>query len=398
MIKAINVANKNKNLQNNVNFEGKGKIINAVPYKLTEKLVGTLKSGELDFPTAMTAMHSKTKAEESIWRIFGPLSQHLGTSIEKLQKYWAGLDFAQASSDILDIRQTCIGKEHCDRRDMPAIVIAATPWKGKGSRGKIGNYKEELTEYLTQKLGIVSRKGTFQGVPLKSVTVVGGSRTIPNDYRRVANQVIIEGANSENLVLENSKFHTVAIKGVNSPKLQVADAYDATISESQIGSFNGRQLWIGNSSINQKVSTEKWLNVTGNTELGEVKAGSMFTCHPGSDVRINGDAIFSHMCIEPSSKVVISGAIINPNKQPNIRISEGSSLSADEVYANYLSCPKGAKFEANIIKIKDMPFRVALGHEISKIKRWYENLLMNSIESATLNLKLPRIKDFDKNK
>ena len=373
MITAINTANRN----NNVNFKGKGQLVNVTPYKLTKRLIETLRNEDLDFAIIQSINQAKTTAERNTWRVFGPIADHLGLSLNSLKKCWTGLDLGKVSSQVLDLREICTAKETCDRKGIPAILIAAKSWKASGARGKIDGFEPELIEFFTKKLGILSKKRTIGGVPLESVTVVGGNHTVPNDFRRVANTVIVEGGQ-----LDNTKFKNVSINRVNDPNLNIEDAFSAYVLDSNIGSFKGRYLAISGSTAGD-VTVGKWLDVAGKTELSSVKTGACFTCQEGSVVRIKGDAQFPNIILDPNSQLVVDGKIGTKDQKVNsIFVQHGSGLKVDETHAGELFPQKGARFETRVWDIGNAPFGVEIGHQIGKFKKWVESLGESAIESV----------------
>lgn len=372
MIKAINTANKNNNIQNKVNFKGKGNWVDVKPHELSWGLIARLGMNNGND----NAIIARNKLDDAhLFGFFGIIGNHVGATIDELRSHWAGLDFEQVQRQYNDLHEMCTAKKRCDRDRAPATLVSQKTWKD-GLRGKIGDFEAELREFLIKTLGIVSKKGNFRGIPLNSVTIVDGSRKVPDDYRRIANNVTIKGGQ-----LDTPRFRNVFVNEVDNPQLIIADAEEANVLDSNIGKLSGRRLTISDSTIEGKVTAGESLDIVGESETGEIKTGGLFSCQEGSLVTINGDAVFPSLIVHPNSKVYVNGAIINPFEKPTIHVRDGASLAAKEIYAKTLVCPKSAEVSATgRMSIENAPLRVRIEHYAESALAKISDLTASSVE------------------
>lgn len=353
MITAINTANRN----NNINFRGKGELVKVTPFRLSKSLVEKLRTGELDPITANTIIGSENEKQCSILAVFTPIARHLGTSIEALQKHWAGIDFAEVSHQVLDLRALC-PPEHKSRK-YGMTLIATLP----GSRGiprVIKSFEREIIDLFVGKLGIVSRKCNFGG-RLKSVTVVDGSHPIPNDFRPYAHTVNLQGGH----LLDNpSRFCNLNIEGLNDPSMAIAWANKATVKKSNINGINGDKIIIEDSSMMNAYSTEH-LKISGSSTIGRVKSEKSFDCQEGSRVQVNQSANCGNLNVRYGARLDVNDSI-GSAQQPvkTIIIEKDAHLQADQTHADKLECEKVGQFETRVWDIKDAPFGVKLNNQI----------------------------------
>lgn len=352
MIKAVSMANGNNNAQNNVNFKGTGQLVNAVHFRYDIGLVEPLRRNGRNVNFIQT------------------LAAHLRISVDMLKKCWAGLDFEKIGAQFEDLRGLCKSKETSDRPGNPATLIASTSWKNRGLQSAVGDFEPELRNYLTKTLNVLSPKGTFEGVPLQEITVIGGSHQIPNNYRRVAHKVVIKGSKSESPILHSAKFNNLEVSGANMPNLQ-AEADFARITGAQIGGIEAdAELYMMNSTIKGNATSEWYAVSNGDNQIGGIlRVGDKLGFFKCSKLHIMGDVTANEIAIPPGARLIVDGSIGTENdKVRRIILQQNeSSLKAGEVHARRIYAPTNTQFETRVLDAEHAPLKIRVSHLLQSI-------------------------------
>lgn len=342
MLSAIQSGYKNNNIQNHINFEGKGKLVGLKKYRLNKYFYYSLLNA--DSAVSHEAPSAKP-VDPNILHVFTPIARFLETSIDELKKVWSNINFAEVSANVLALKEFCHTKKQRQAFNVKSFV-AQLPWENKDPR-QVRSFESEVLRYFKQ-LGIVTKGGAFAGVPAKTVTVVSGNEVVPQDLGKIANLVVIKGGK-----LGKTKFNNVLVEGVDDASLRINARGGVNISHSTVGEAQGRRVDLTDSEVKGFVATQKPLFVMGETTIGSVKSCDFLSCESGSRVRVRKNVDSRCIGLEEDSTLEVKGRI-GQRKKKIERIYIGkNSVKAKSLHAKELIKAKDSKITAEVSDIEN---------------------------------------------
>lgn len=303
MITAINAANRNNNIKNNINFKNNiGKIVEMSPLIADENIIRTIAQADSSLP------------------IFSVLANALKISGDTIKERYPRLPFADLQVGIAASRVRTNGNQ----KDLDAAVRT-----------------------LIAKHGLINQHGVFPNL-VDSMTIQAGKDQIPNDLRHIRKVIIQEGVD-----LDAPRFTEVTINDVKAPNARVsarrATLNNATVDTLSVDSFAKLQNSIIASYVNAG-----WVDLAHVTGVGTVQAREKVTVLEYADAKIQSIQA-QRLTVKKGGELEVTDKIGNPSKKLLHILVDGGSLKTDAAYSKGLSCHDGGSFDTRVWAIDEAP-------------------------------------------